>query len=855
MVDRSCDRLAGRRVGGAAAFALILFVAACGTGPSSPAPKSPAPSPSPVPAPSPSPVPAPAPIVSRITVVKKGGGRLDWSSGDLVAIDQLGRDQYYDVYTMNPDGTGERCLTCDQPALPNRHIGNPAWHPSGNYIVFQAEKANAPRNAVTDFFANPGSGINNDLWVMDRNGTRFWQLTNVPVSIGGVLHPHFSPAGDRLLWSERISLQGAAIGEWALKVADFSTADGTPRISNVRTFQPGQQHIFYESSGFSPDGQTILFSGNLEPGQSESDMDIYTLRLSTGALVNLTNTASQWDEHAQMSPLGNRIVWMSSMGVGGAADSAHPRTDYWMMRPDGSGKTQITYFNDPNHSEYVGSTGATAADSSWNRDGTKLMAYLILDQTTGASEMALIEFSSASSFEDDTPVTTGPPVPTAPSEVQPTPAPLPAQPVRVAADDSHPELRQQWDATIDRLYADRVLERVSATIDPLVTGRQHERFVQVHGGIPIVGAEITRQRLGQQPLSIYGTVYQNVQVEAAAALTSADARRVIALAAGGDAGAVADSPPMVILPREGAYDLAYEGRVVTPDGIVVAFVDARSGALLDLVRARDDVQPATSRGASSAASTLARADGMPITVGLQGREQGALVLLAGHGSRTWLDSFRTPRAGGPDGIAATVETNLRQSIAYLAARTRMNVFEAGDRPVAVVHPDQPYSSRRRALWTQGPFAAGGDLLVFPDPSAPTSDQITDAFTIQAVAHVLGHAFIGRSSRLLARGEAGTISEGIAEVIAAGASGGRRTLAIQPMILQVLDDAAARAAADGLDARAALETVFLRAAAMMLPSDATLSMARAATEQTARDLPGALGVERYLSAAWTDAGVP
>ena len=60
----------------------------------------------------------------------------------------------------------------------------------------------------------------------------------------------------------------------------------------------------------------------------------------------------------------------------------------------------------------------------------------------------------------------------------------PAHPVRVAADDSHPELRQQWDATIDRLYADRVLERVSATIDPLVTGRQHERLVQDEIGSP-----------------------------------------------------------------------------------------------------------------------------------------------------------------------------------------------------------------------------------------------------------------------------------------------------------------------------------------------------------------------------------
>jgi Tol biopolymer transport system component len=291
------------------AVAMLLVLSAC-SGSSEPSPPQPAPQPAP---------PRREPAVARITTLKESGGRLDWSPKNVIAFDQLGADSYFDVFTMNPDGSNERCLTCNRPELPNRHMGNPAWHPSGDYIVFQVQKADAPVNPILDYFANPGAGVNNDLWVMDSGATRFWRLTNVELFNGGVLHPHFSTQGDKLLWSQRVSAQGGPTGEWSLKVADFRISSGTPRIENIRTFQPGVQHRFYESHGFTPDGRKILFSGNLEAGQSESGGDIYTLDLDSGALTNLTNTPADWDEHAQISPRGGWIAWMSSSGPGGTA--------------------------------------------------------------------------------------------------------------------------------------------------------------------------------------------------------------------------------------------------------------------------------------------------------------------------------------------------------------------------------------------------------------------------------------------------------------------------------------------------------------------------------------------------------
>ncbi|HLQ23469.1 MAG TPA: hypothetical protein VK132_09690, partial [Gemmatimonadales bacterium] len=317
------------------------------------------------------------------------GGRLDWSRDNVIVFDRPGSDGYFDIYTIRPDGSGETCLTCGpRPGFPLRHKGNPAWHPSGQYIAFQAQKLGLSGPTI-DPLANPGSGLNNDLWVMDRNGTRAWRMTNTLPLEGGVLHPHFSPAGDRLLWSERVA-PGGRYGEWVLRLADFGVDAEGPRIDTVRTYQPGAQRRFYEPHGFSLDGRRILFSGNLEPGQDELFIDIYWMDLETQALVDLTPAPGEWDEHAQLSPSGDRIVWMSSLGAPVRPQVGALQTDYWIMNADGSNKARLTHFNDRTHPEYIPG-GVIAADSAWSPDGSRLAGYLITDPKRVLGRIVLID--------------------------------------------------------------------------------------------------------------------------------------------------------------------------------------------------------------------------------------------------------------------------------------------------------------------------------------------------------------------------------------------------------------------------------------------------------------------------------
>ncbi len=321
------------------------------------------------------------PTVVSVTTLTTAGGRLDWSAThNLIVYDGPDEAGTLQLHTMRPDGTAQRCLTCDHPAAPPRNKGNPAWHPGGEWIVFQALQENFRGNQLV---SNPGGGKANDLWVMTRDGARFHQLTDVGLD-GWTLHPHFSRDGKRLVWSERVGGGTLLTGEWALMVADFvSDADGA-RLERVERYQP-LGPVFYESHQWSEEDDAILFSAFLETDSvQQSWMDLYSLDLSSGDVSRLTESVEAWDEHGHRSPDGTHLAWVASYGCECNPRRTTDRTlDLWIMNADGTQRAQLTHLSDPAFPEYVGAD-TRAGDNAWGPDGKQIALYVIEDYGLGA---------------------------------------------------------------------------------------------------------------------------------------------------------------------------------------------------------------------------------------------------------------------------------------------------------------------------------------------------------------------------------------------------------------------------------------------------------------------------------------
>jgi len=313
-----------------------------------------------------------------VSLVEQRGGRVDWGANNLIAYDCTDDSNHFQTWVMNPDGSGAHCLSNQNQQLAALDNGNPAWHPSGNYIVLQASDMPAVPMATTNparfkRVTSPGMGFDNDLWLLSPNGTLASQLTHL-AKRQGVLHPHFAHRSNLLLWSE---METAMPQKWVMRLAKFAVGDNGPELSDIQTLDP-LGNAFYETHCFSPDDRYILFSTTKEPGDFQH-MTIVRMELATGKTVTLTDPAlAQWNEHAQYSPDGSRIVWMSSAGIDQDLTQATKglvKTDYWIMNADGSNKRRLTYFNEPGAPEYRPSKNI-ASDLSWSPDGKSIVADL-----------------------------------------------------------------------------------------------------------------------------------------------------------------------------------------------------------------------------------------------------------------------------------------------------------------------------------------------------------------------------------------------------------------------------------------------------------------------------------------------
>lgn len=355
----------------------------------------------------------------KYSVFRQQGEGISWSpDGKQIIYDTKGAkpNEYYELHIADTNGQHDTCISVLNNDIPHRHTGSPDWHPSGKYIMFVAEQAVHTGGSVP---AIPGFGAYSDIWVMTRDYKHAYKLTNTPPDNDhGIIGPHFSHDGKHVVWVERKKAPNVAnmkqfLGYWVIKTADFVIDSGIPEFQNEKTFEPGGT-AFYETYGFTADDKRIIFCSDFNV-KAWWSCGIFTVDAASGTDVKQLTT-NDYNEHAVCSPDGKWIVWMSN------TMATKQGTDWWIMKPDGSYKQRLTYFNEPGNPEYDGSkkwAGLTSFSPDCKRfiggvqysllkqEGT---VYMVDFLSSGNGNGLTGEYYANKSFEGDKKIRTDPSV-------------------------------------------------------------------------------------------------------------------------------------------------------------------------------------------------------------------------------------------------------------------------------------------------------------------------------------------------------------------------------------------------------------------------------------------------------------
>jgi thermolysin len=117
------------------------------------------------------------------------------------------------------------------------------------------------------------------------------------------------------------------------------------------------------------------------------------------------------------------------------------------------------------------------------------------------------------------------------------------------------------------------------TDDTLMADRVHERMEQYYKGVRVHGGDVARQTDRGTTVSIFGTVYSDLNLSVDPALTTSDAAAIVERESGVTLGP-RRMPQLLILPTDGGYRLVYHAKAYATEGATEYFIDANDGSIV-----------------------------------------------------------------------------------------------------------------------------------------------------------------------------------------------------------------------------------------------------------------------------------
>ncbi len=238
------------------------------------------------------------------------------ANGKLASVSN--RDGNYEIYTMNPDGSGVSRLTYGGGL-------DPSFSPDGSRIAFTS-----------------GRDGNYEIYTMNANGSNQTRLTNNAAEDRSAV---FSPDGSKIAFMSKRD------GNYDIYIMN-ADGSGQTRLTN----NPADD----EEPTFSPDGSQIAFESNRD---GTYNYEIYTMNSDGSGQTRLTNNPAA-DFEPAFSPDGSKIAFVSDRD-----NTSSSNRDIYTMNADGSGVTRLT------NSPYYG-TDAAALHPVFSADGSKIAFFI-----------------------------------------------------------------------------------------------------------------------------------------------------------------------------------------------------------------------------------------------------------------------------------------------------------------------------------------------------------------------------------------------------------------------------------------------------------------------------------------------